>query len=110
MAPAAQAAITEYTNKAAFEAALAPGAYTETQMYDKYPNYSGGSGFSYTVGATGGRYKAGANDLSTYNSPSTLTFSFGSGIKAFGGYFTLLMLLVALSILPCKLVLKATPL
>ena len=39
MAPAAQAAITEYTNKAAFEAALAPGAYTETQMHGKYPNY-----------------------------------------------------------------------
>lgn len=89
MAPAAQAAMfTEYTNKAAFEAALAPGAYTETQMYDKYPNYSGGSGFSYTVGARGGRYKIGANDLSTSSGiPSTLTFSFGSGIKAFGGYF-----------------------
>jgi hypothetical protein len=88
MAPAAQAAITEYVNKAAFEAALAPGAYTETQMYNNYPNYSGGSGFSYTVGATGGRYKIGANDLATLNSaPTTLTFSFGSGIKAFGGYF-----------------------
>ena len=88
MAPAAEAAITEYTNKAAFEAALAPGAYTETQMYDKYPNYSGGSGFSYTAAATGGSYQVGANDLSTDTSlPSTLTFSFGSGIKAFGGYF-----------------------
>ncbi|MCX5952380.1 MAG: hypothetical protein NTZ40_02540 [Cyanobacteria bacterium] len=89
MAPAAQAAMfTEYTNKAAFEAALAPGAYTETQMYDKYPNYSGGSGFSYTVGATGGRFKVGVNDLSTSgDEPSALTFSFGSGIKAFGGYF-----------------------
>jgi len=88
MAPAAQAAITEYTNKAAFEAALAPGAYTETQMYDKYPNYSGGSGFSYTAAATGGSYQIGANDLaSDSRNPSTLTFSFGSGIKAFGGYF-----------------------
>lgn len=88
MAPAAQAAMfTEYTNKAAFEAALAPGAYTETQMYNKYPSYSGGSGFSYTVGATGGRYSQG-DDLSTFTGlPSTLTFSFGSGIKAFGGYF-----------------------
>ena len=89
MAPAAQAAMfTEYTNKAAFEAALAPGAYTETQMYDKYPNYSGGSSFSYTVGATGGSFKAGVNDLSnSADNPSALTFSFGSGIKAFGGYF-----------------------
>ena len=57
-------------------------------MYNKYPNYSGGSGFSYTVEATGGSYNPGANDLSTFFSlPSTLTFSFGSGIKAFGGYF-----------------------
>ena len=88
MAPAAQAAITEYTNKAAFEATLAPGAYTETQMYNKYPSYSGGSGFSYTVGATGGPFNIDVNDLSTLNpAPSTLTFSFGSGIKAFGGYF-----------------------
>ena len=88
MAPAAQAAITEYTNKAAFEAALAPGAYTETQMYGKYPNYSGGSGFSYTAAATAGSYNISPNDLTTSGSvPSTLTFSFGSGIKAFGGYF-----------------------
>ena len=88
MAPAAQAAITEYFNKAAFEAALAPGAYTETQMSSKYPNYSGGSGFSYTAAATGGPYNIGVNDLSTLSdNPSALTFSFGSGIKAFGGYF-----------------------
>jgi hypothetical protein len=88
MAPAAQAAITEYVNKAALEAALAPGAYTEIFMYNKYPNYSGGSGFSYTVGATVGPYAVGGEDLSTnFNSPSKLTFSFGSGIKAFGGYF-----------------------
>lgn len=87
MAPAAQAAITEYTNKAAFEAALAPGAYTETLIYDKYPNYSGGSGFSYTADAAAGPYRIG-DDLSTFDhSPSTLTFSFDSGIKAFGGYF-----------------------
>lgn len=87
MAPAAQAAITEYTNKAAFEAALAPGAYTETLIYDKYPNYSGGSGFSYTADAAAGPYRIG-DDLSTFDhSPSTLTFSFDSGIKSFGGYF-----------------------
>jgi hypothetical protein len=88
MAPAAQAAITEYTNKTAFEAALAPGAYTETNMHGKYPNYSGGLGFSYTVAASGGSYQISPNDLSTGSrGPSTLTFSFGSGIKAFGGYF-----------------------
>ncbi len=90
MAPAAQAAITEYTNKAAFEAALAPGAYTEPQMLGNYPNYSGGSGFSYTAAASFGSYgvNTNTNDLSTNGSnPSTLTFSFGSGIKAFGGYF-----------------------
>ena len=112
MAPAAQAAMfTEYTIKAAFEAALAPGAYTETQMYDNYPNYSGGSGFSYTAAATGGRYKIGANDLTTAGSgPSMLTFSFGSGIKAFGDIFTLLIIWITLSLIPCKLVLIATPL
>jgi len=89
MAPAAQAAITEYTNKAAFEAALAPGAYTETQMLDNYPNYSGGWGFSYGIAASDGS----VGMINTFGlqansrGPSTLTFSFGSGIKAFGGYF-----------------------
>ena len=44
LATGAQAGVTqytEYTDQAAFEQALAPGAYTETQMYDKYPNYAG---------------------------------------------------------------------
>ena len=87
MAPAAEAAITAYSDKAAFEAALAPGAYTETQMYDSYPSYAGGSGFSYTVGASGGASRIGASDLmSSSSDPSNLVFNFGSGIKAFGGY------------------------
>jgi hypothetical protein len=57
-------------------------------MYDNYPSYLGGSGFSYTADAAGSPFPIGANDLSTTDDlPSTLTFSFGSGIKAFGGYF-----------------------
>jgi hypothetical protein len=88
MAPAAEAAITAYNDRAAFEAALAPGSYTESQMYSTYPNYAGGSGFSYTVGASGGPYQIQANDLMSSNSdPSSMVFNFGSGIKAFGGYF-----------------------
>jgi hypothetical protein len=88
MAPAAEAAITAYSDKAAFEAALAPGAHTESQMYSTYPNYAGGSGFSYTAGASGGPYQIQTNDLMSSNSdPSSWVFNFGSGIKAFGGYF-----------------------
>jgi len=45
MAPAAEAAISAYSDRAAFEAALAPGSYTESQVYSTYPNYAGGSGF-----------------------------------------------------------------
>ena len=87
IAPEAEAAITAYSDKAAFEAALAPGSYTESQMYSTYPNYAGGSGFSYTVGASGGPYRIGANDLMASSAdPSTMVFNFGSGIKAFGGY------------------------
>ena len=33
MAPAAEAAITALSDRAAFEAVLAPGAYTESRMY-----------------------------------------------------------------------------
>jgi len=67
-------------------------------MYGPYPNYSGGSGLSYTIAATGGAYPVNGtlnSDLSTsgtYNPPtnldgSTLAFSFAPGIRAFGGYF-----------------------
>lgn len=84
-APAAHALVVQYSSKAAFEAALAPGAYTETKMFDNYPNYSGGSGFSYTALASGGRYKIGVNELSS-NSRGYLRFTFGPGIRAFGGY------------------------
>jgi len=89
LAPSAQAAITPYSNRAAFEAALVPGAYTETQMYPNYPNYSGGSGFSYTATTSGlDSPLAGVDDLTTgYRNPSTIDFVFGPGIKAFGGYF-----------------------
>jgi hypothetical protein len=67
IAPAAEAAIAEYTDKAAFEAALAPGAYA--------------------VGAVGPSL-IGANDLMSGNAdPSFRVFNFSTGIKAFGGYF-----------------------
>ncbi|MCX5951451.1 MAG: hypothetical protein NT158_09955 [Cyanobacteria bacterium] len=89
MTPSAQAAITPYSNRAAFEAALVPGAYTETQMYPNYPNYSGGSGFSYTATTSGlDSPLVGVDDLTTGDSnPSTIDIVFGPGIKAFGGYF-----------------------
>jgi len=40
IAPEAEAAITAYSARAAFEAALASWAYTEAQMYSSYPNYA----------------------------------------------------------------------
>jgi hypothetical protein len=90
LATGAQAGVTqytEYTDQAAFEQALAPGAYTETQMYDKYPNYAGGSGFSYTVAAVSLPSRVGGNDLGAAGDPFDIQFTFGPGIKAFGGYF-----------------------
>lgn len=91
------AAIVTYTDRALFQAALAPGSYTESNMYGPYPRYSGGSGLTYTIAATGGAYPVNGtinSDLSTsgtYNPPtnlsgSTLDFNFGPGIRAFGGY------------------------
>lgn len=81
---AAHAGIVSFASRADFEAALKPGAYTEPLMYAKYPNYSG-SVFSYSANASGGRWAIGA-DLSTGN-PGSITFNFGPGITAFGGYF-----------------------
>jgi hypothetical protein len=89
MVPSAQAAITRYTDRAAFEAALSPGAYIEDQMFTQYSfGYSGGPGFSYTVSASGGPFAIGS-DLSTNNTlpPSELLFNFDPGIRGFGGYF-----------------------
>jgi hypothetical protein len=82
----ANAAIVKYTNRAAFEAALQPGFYSEPQMVNNYPSYSG-NGFSYVGSASVGPYAVGA-DLSTQGGdPSVITFDFGPQIKAFGGYF-----------------------
>ncbi len=88
LAPSSQAAITNYTSKADFEAALAPGYFSEPNMISNYPNYAG-SGFSYSLAASGGKYVVPfSNDISTLlRNPSYLDFTFGSGIKAFGGYF-----------------------
>ncbi len=86
--PAAHAGIVSFTSKADFEAALDPGAYTEPQMFNMYPNYAG-SGFSYTASATSGSYDN-SGDLSTgqlEGNPGSIVFNFGSGINAFGGYF-----------------------
>jgi hypothetical protein len=86
--PSSQAAITAYTSKMSFEAALAPGYFSEPDMYGNYPNYAG-NGFSYTLAASGGKYIVPlSNDISTLlKNPSYLDFSFGPGIKALGGYF-----------------------
>jgi hypothetical protein len=87
VSPAAYAGIVSFTSKADFEAALDPGAYTEPQMFNMYPNYAG-SGFSYTASATSGSYDI-SGDLSTNQSPSSpgsIVLNFGSGINAFGGY------------------------
>jgi len=62
IALAAEAAITAYSDRAAFEAALAPGAYTEAQIYSAYPDYAGGSGSCNMVGASGGPYQIQTND------------------------------------------------
>lgn len=84
VSPASHAGIVSFTNRADFEAALKPGAYTEAKMYDTYPNYSG-MGFSYTATAKGGGYSVG-DDLST-SKPGYISFTFEPRITAFGGYF-----------------------
>ena len=96
--PAAHAGIVSFTSKSDFEAALDPGAYTEPQMYSKYPNYAG-SGFSYTASAEGGGYPV-EGDLSTSGAQGTIAFNFGSGINAFGGYFYNTNLNTTLNTLP----------
>jgi len=87
-APSSHAAISTYTSKASFEVALAPGYYSEPDMFAQYPSYAG-NGFTYSLAASGGKYIVPlSNDISTLlKDPSYLNFTFGAGIKAFGGYF-----------------------
>ena len=84
------AAITLYTDKSAFLAALAPGYYTEADLANNpsQPTYSG-SGFSFVMSDVGDFAGAppGGNDLTTTTDTASLNFAFGSGIKAFGAYF-----------------------
>lgn len=82
------AAITAYTDRAAFLANLAPGYYEETGMAGAYPNYSGGA-FTYEVNASNTPFPGpNSSDLSTTTGGGPITFlSFSPGIKAFGGYF-----------------------
>ena len=79
----ASAAITTYTSRAAFEAALANPFYLESDM--RGPSYSG-NGYSYTVDTNSSPYALG-NDLSTGVPGGAITFTFDPVIKAFGGYF-----------------------
>ena len=80
----ASAAITTYTSRAAFEAALASPYYLESDMGGA-PSYSG-NGYSYVVDTNDNPLAVGT-DLSTGDPGIPITFTFGSGIKAFGGYF-----------------------
>lgn len=105
---AANAAITSYTSKAAFEAALnlnGNGFYEEPDMYTIYNSplnsgvFSQGI-FSYTVSAsptiadplTGSDVLStveGPQDITPFGGPNSaqLTFTFGPRINAFGGFF-----------------------
>jgi hypothetical protein len=80
----ASAAITTYTSRAAFEAALASPYYLESNMGGA-PSYSG-NGYSYAVDTNNDPYAIG-NDLSTGVAGGAISFIFGPSIKAFGGYF-----------------------
>jgi hypothetical protein len=80
----ASAAITTYTSRAAFEAALASPYYLESNMGGA-PSYSG-NGYSYAVDTNNDPYALG-NDLSTGVAGGAISFIFGPTIKAFGGYF-----------------------
>lgn len=84
------AAITLYTNKASFLAALAPGFYEETDLNNNpsQPNYSG-NGFGYVMSDVGDFAGAppGGTDLTTITDTASLNFAFNPGIKAFGAYF-----------------------
>lgn len=94
-AATSHAAITLYTDKAAFTAALS-GYYEELDMYNQYNLNSGafsGNGFSYSITVD----PAADGILSTQENsqditpkggpPSSLTFQFGQFINAFGGNF-----------------------
>lgn len=84
----AYGAITTYTDRAAFLASLAPGYYEEPDMAGSYEFYSGGA-FSYEVNASSSPFPGpNLTDQSTSVGGGPITFlNFGTGIKAFGGYF-----------------------
>jgi hypothetical protein len=89
---AAQAATTVYTTAAAFNALLAPGAYTETftqPAVDSGPlfTYSGG-GFSYNVTASPGDVYRSGTLIGTNTPNETLQLTFTTGnVTAVGGNF-----------------------
>jgi hypothetical protein len=80
----ASAAITTYTSRTDFEAALANPFYLESDMSGA-SSYSR-NGYSYTVDTNSSPYALG-NDLSTGVPGGAITFTFDPVIKAFGGYF-----------------------
>lgn len=84
-----RAAITAYTDRNAFLASLSPDYYLEADMAGKYNVYNG-NGFSYVANASNFPFPGpvgASSDLSTQVLGGPITFSFGAGIKAFGGYF-----------------------
>ena len=80
----ASAAITTYTSRTDFEAALASPYYLESDMGGA-PSYSG-NGYSYAVDSNNSPFAIG-NDLSTGAAGGAIAFTFNPVIKAFGGYF-----------------------
>jgi hypothetical protein len=81
----ASAAITTYTSRTDFEAALANPFYLESDMSGGASSYSG-NGYSYAVDTNSNPFAIG-NDLSTGVPGGAITFTFDPVIKAFGGYF-----------------------
>lgn len=67
----ANAGITVYSDRIAFEVALSPGYWLEQEMFNKIPNYSG-NGFSYTAALSSTSYNLNG-DLSTGSAPAVIT-------------------------------------
>lgn len=80
--------VTSYTDRAAFEAALAPGAYVEPTVYADYGSIYKSGDYAYSIYAPKAYNVNG--DLSVGRGERSfpqLSFSFVPGIRAFGAYF-----------------------
>ena len=88
----ATAAVTTYTDAAAFQSALTGGSFTETftGVGDTPPADYGNGTFAFNASAAGGLYSATGDNLSTNRSDDALILTFTSGnVYGVGGNFFL---------------------